>query len=65
MTYTTIQGDTWDVVAYKTLGDEMMMSRIIEANIEFADITVFSAGVTLVIPEIETTPSELLPPWKR
>lgn len=65
MTYTTIQGDTWDVVAYKTLGDEMMMSRIIEANIEFADITVFSAGVTLVIPEIETAPSELLPPWKR
>lgn len=65
MTYTTIQGDTWDVVAFKTLGNEMLMSRILEANIEYADITVFGAGVTLVIPEIEAAPSELLPPWKR
>lgn len=65
MVYTTIQGDTWDVVAFKTLGNEMLMSQLIEANIEYADITVFGAGIKLVIPEVKTPVNELLPPWKR
>lgn len=65
MVYTTIQGDTWDVVAFKTLGNEMLMSQLIEANVEYADITVFGAGIKLTIPEITTSVNELLPPWKR
>lgn len=63
--YSTIQGDTWDVIALKTLGSEMYMSRIIERNIEYADTLVFSAGVRLTIPDVEPKASVLLPPWKR
>lgn len=65
MTYTTIQGDTWDVIALKTLGNEMYMSQLVEANIDYADIVVFPAGYVINIPEIQATNSELLPPWKR
>lgn len=65
MVYTTIQGDTWDVIAFKTLGNEMLMSHLIEANIKYADITVFGAGIKLVIPEAKPPVNELLPPWKR
>lgn len=65
MTYTTIQGDTWDVIALKTLGNEMYMSQLVEANIDYADIVVFPAGYVIEIPEIQATNSELLPPWKR
>ena len=63
--YSTIQGDTWDVVALKTLGSEMYMSRIIERNIEYEDTIVFPAGVKLIIPDVGPEASVLLPPWKR
>ncbi len=65
MTYSTILGDTWDVIALKTLGSEMYMSDIINANIEHADTVVFSAGTVLTIPEVTTVPDASLPPWKR
>ena len=31
-TYTTIQGDTWDLIAYKLYGEEKYMKNLIEAN---------------------------------
>ncbi len=65
MRYTTIQGDTWDIIALKTTGSEMNMGRIIESNIRYADTVVFGAGVVLDIPETTAAVNELLPPWKR
>lgn len=65
MTYQTILGDTWDVIALKTLGNEKYMSDIINANIEYADIMVFSAGTVLRIPTVASVPDISLPPWKR
>lgn len=64
-TYTTISGDTWDMVAYKAYGDEMYMDKLIKANIEHKDTYIFSAGVTLTLPEIDLEVSETLPPWKQ
>lgn len=64
-TYTTILGDTWDIIALKTLGSEMYLSRIIEANTHYADIITFSAGVVLNIPESSPEIDGGLPPWKR
>ncbi len=63
-TYTTVSGDTWDIVAYKAYGNEMYMDTLIKANIEYKD-TYILAGVVLTLPEIELTVSESLPPWKR
>lgn len=63
--YTTIQGDTWDIIALRTLGSETEMGRLINANIEQADTVIFPAGIRLVIPDEPDTVSSLLPPWKR
>ena len=64
-TYTTVYGDTWDIVAYKVYGNEMYMDTLIKANIEYKDTYIFPAGVVLTLPEIELTVSESLPPWKQ
>ena len=64
-TYTTVSGDTWDIVAYKAYGNEMYMDTLIKANIEYKDTYIFSAGVVLTLPEIELTVSKSLPPWKQ
>lgn len=64
-TYTTVSGDTWDIVAYKAYGNEMYIDTLIKANIEHKDTYIFPAGVVLTLPEIELTVSESLPPWKQ
>lgn len=64
-TYTTVSGDTWDIVAYKAYGNEMYMDTLIKANIEYKDTYIFPAWVVLTLPEIELTVSESLPPWKQ
>lgn len=64
-TYTTVSGDTWDIVAYKAYGNEMYMDTLIKANIEYKDTYIFPAGVVLTLPEIELTVSESLPLWKQ
>ena len=40
-TYTTVQGDTWDLIAYKILGAEHYMQQLIEANPDLIDIFYF------------------------
>ena len=64
-TYTTIQGDTWDVIAYKVYGKEACMAKLIEANDDLAHIAVFSSGVKIVCPPFEPRASKILPPWRR
>lgn len=63
-TYTTILGDTWDFISYKTLGNEIYADTLIKANLEYVNTMVFSAGVILVIPEVVEKQSLNLPPWK-
>lgn len=64
-TYTTISGDTWDIIAYKVWGNEMYMDKLIKANLEHKDTFIFPAGVKLTLPEITLEVSESLPPWKQ
>ena len=64
-TYRTIAGDTWDGVAYKTLGYCFFMDSLIKENIEHSETLIFPAGLELVIPEATIKPSTKLPPWKR
>ena len=64
-TYTTIQGDTWDMIAYKVYGKEACMAKLIEANDDLAHIAVFSSGVKIVCPPLESRASKILPPWRR
>lgn len=60
-TYTTIAGDTWDIIAYKVYGDDKDFERIMDANLSHIDTLLFSAGVKLNIPtedENNTTDTE-------
>ena len=65
MQYKTIQGDTWDMAAYKSLGDENETSRLIMANSQIADTVIFSAGVILNVPDTVSKESTNIPPWRR
>ncbi len=64
-TYTTTEGDTWDLIAYRELGSERYTALLMEANTEHIHTVIFSAGIKLTIPEISTPLPESLPPWKR
>lgn len=64
-TYITISGDAWDLIAYKTLGNEMHTNALIENNLRYRDVAIFPAGVVLNIPDIPTPAASGLPPWKR
>jgi phage tail protein X len=63
--YTTLQGDTFDMIALDFFDNEVYASKILQANPEHRKVLVFDAGVTLKIPLIEQSTPETLPPWKR
>lgn len=64
-TYTTTQGDMWDIVSYRVYGgDEGYMGDLIAANPEHINTVVFPAGVVLTIPDVTPRASTTnLPPW--
>lgn len=64
-TYTTIQGDTWDLIAWKLFGEEKQMKYLYEANWQFADTLVFSAGTVLTVPELPEGADEDAPYWRQ
>ena len=65
-TYTTSQGETWDVIAKRLWGEEKLMHKLIEANPAHQETVFFSAGTVLTVPEVPTPAKVLpLPPWKR
>ncbi len=62
--YRTVQGDTFDIVAYRVWGREHMAHLLMAANPAHADVLVFGPGVTLTIPDAQhATPVADLPPW--
>jgi len=64
--YTTKQGDTWDLIAFKIWGDEYLCGKLMDENIDHVSTVIFSAGVVLKVPEVEkVSQTESLPPWKR
>ncbi len=66
-TYTTIQGDMWDSIARKQLGDVHHTDRLMRANRQYLGYYTFPAGIVLTLPEIPQSGSASvsLPPWKR
>ena len=63
---TAVQGDTYDMLAYKLYGEERMSVYIRRYNPRYADVVIFEGGVTLTIPVLsETESKESLAPWRR
>ncbi len=64
-TYTTIQGDTWDLISYRVYGSDHYTKELIFSNSEHREIAVFGAGTVLNVPEIEIKVTVSIPPWLR
>lgn len=67
MQYQTILGDTWDIIAKKVYGNELYADRLMQANRKYLNEFIFSAGITLECPEIESDAAKLpeaYPEWR-
>jgi phage tail protein X len=63
--YKTIQGDTWDIIAYKVYQRESCMTYLLAANPAYIETAIFGAGVEITCPDIPAEASNILPPWRR
>lgn len=65
--YTTVQGDSWDVISKKVYGSENHIDALIEQNWRERSRVIFPAGVALNVPEIppQAIDDSNLPPWRR
>ena len=61
--YTTIQGDTWDMIAKKVYDDEEYTSLLMEANPKLLDYFVFPGGIVVTVPE-KPEETDYLPEWR-
>lgn len=64
-TYTTVQGDMWDSIAYAQLGDVAYTDKLMNLNQQYREYFTFPAGVVLILPDPVENVSDTLPPWKR
>ena len=62
-TYTTTQGDTWDLVSYFAYGDEKYLGALYDANWEHGDMLVFPGGIELSIPDLPEEQDADAPFW--
>ena len=63
--YTTIQGDTWDQIAYNEYDDEGRVDLLMKANPTLLDYFVFPSGIDINIPEVEADEeTEGMPDWR-
>lgn len=64
-TYTTIQGDCWDMIAKKVYGNEKYASYLMENNLPLIDTFMFKSGVVINTPELKEEVKETLPDWRK
>ena len=69
MTYTTVLGDCWDMIARAVYGDEFKLDHLMLAreNAPLLDTEVFAAGVSVYVPELtaEQLYEDDLPEWRK
>lgn len=61
----TKQGETWDMISLLAYGTPYKVAELIEANPKYSDVLIFDEGIILIIPQIEETKIDSLPPWKQ
>lgn len=65
-TYTTIQGDMWDSIAFSQLGDVAHTDALMLANRAYLGYYIFPSGIVLALPEVDdAAPGSAVPPWKK
>ena len=61
----TQQGDTFDLIAWRELGDVRHVEALINANRKYVSTQVFDANVELELPKVDRIVKEVLAPWMR
>ena len=64
-TYTTIQGDTWDMIAKRVYGAEKHLDHLMQHNFSLLDYFVFPAGMKVNTPKLPENTGADLPPWRK
>lgn len=63
-TYTTKQGDMWDLISYNLFESTGAVIPLMQANPEHSATFIFPAGVELNVPDFdEIQTPEVVPPW--
>ena len=63
--YVTKSGDMWDSISYELTGSNEQTESLMKANMQYAEVYIFSAGIHLVVPDFEAIVTEAdMPPWK-
>ena len=62
--YSTIQGDVWDMIAFKVYGDTDLTYLLLDANPAHVGTAIFDADVLLTVPEAPEESTADLPPWR-
>lgn len=65
ISYTTKEGDTFDILALHFYNDEFQAHQIMGVNPNYIHYISLPPGIILRIPVIEAESSVTLPPWKR
>ncbi len=60
ITYQTIEGDRWDLIAWNMYGDPFAYEGLLKANVAVAAAPVLAGGINLVIPMLDA-PGALQP----
>ena len=61
--YVTTQGDTWDSIALRLLGSELLMWLLVDANPDYRGVAEFPANIELAVPEVEKAAGVSFPSW--
>lgn len=66
--YVSTQGDAWDMIAMRVYGlkrgNEHLMYRLLEANYPLRYLSIFSAGIAVIVPDVQIETEIPLVPWK-
>lgn len=64
-TYRTKQGDSFDTIAHRVLGDVAHTPALMRKNTAYLDHVTFPAGILLELPEVEKNAATPAAPWKK
>lgn len=68
-TYITVQGDTWDSIAFLHYGNENYADILMDANPEKIEWFIFEPGIEITVPDIVKIEAERLslsfPEWRK
>lgn len=65
-TYTTIQGDMWDLISLREYGSDKFSHILLDNNRNLVEIVIFDAGTEVFIPDLATEDDGInIPAWRK